>query len=139
MRPQGAVDSVAAIKNLVISDPQTNTSYRLSDIATVSRGLAEPPTRLLFRDGQPAIGIGISNVPGGNVVEMGDAVKARIQTLTADRRIGIDITAISDQSSSVKASVSDFVMNVALALAIVVARCWCSWACGPVFSRGASC
>jgi len=120
VRAQGAVESVAAIENLVITNPQTGASFRLSDIATVSRGLKEPASRLLYRDGRPAIGIGVSNVLGGNVVEMGEAVKARIDALTVDRPIGIDIAAVSDQSSSVKASVADFVMNVALALVIVV-------------------
>lgn len=120
VRAQGAVESIAAIENLIITNPQTGASFRLSDIATVSRGLKEPTSRLLYKDGQPAIGISISNVLGGNVVIMGQAVKDRIDELIIDRPIGIDITPISDQSSSVKASVSDFVMNVALALVIVV-------------------
>ncbi|GFE66747.1 efflux RND transporter permease subunit [Litoreibacter roseus] len=120
VRAQGAIGSTAAIENLVISSAQTGASFRLSDIATVSRGLREPATNLLFRDGEPAIGIGISNVLGGNVVAMGDAVKARMDALTVDRPIGIDILPISDQSASVKASVNDFVMNVVLALVIVV-------------------
>ncbi|MCF6232386.1 MAG: efflux RND transporter permease subunit [Rhodobacteraceae bacterium] len=120
VRAQGAVESITAIENLIVTNPQTGASFRLSDIATVSRGLKEPASRLLYRDGQPAIGISISNVQGGNVVIMGQAIKDRIDALIVDRPIGIDITPISDQSSSVKASVADFVMNVALALAIVV-------------------
>ncbi|GAB5509472.1 MAG: efflux RND transporter permease subunit VexD [Hyphomicrobiales bacterium] len=120
VRPQGAVDSLSAIENLVISDPQSGASFRLDDIATITRGLAEPARDLLYRDGVPAIGIAISNVRGGNVVEMGEAVRARIDELTVDRPIGIEILPISDQSVSVKASVNSFVMNVVVALAIVV-------------------
>ena len=120
VRPKSAVGSVEAIKNLVISNPQTGASFRLSDIATVSRGLKEPASTLLFRDGRPAIGIGISNKLGGNVVTMGEAVKARMDALMSDRPIGIEVLPISDQSVSVKVSVDDFVMNVVLALAIVV-------------------
>lgn len=120
VRPQGAVDSLAAIENLVIFDPQSGASFRLDDIATVSRGVSEPASQLLYRDGIPAIGIAISNVRGGNVVEMGEAVRARMEALTVDRPIGIDILPISDQSVSVKASVNSFMMNVVVALAIVV-------------------
>lgn len=120
VRPRNGISSTEAIGNLLITNPQTGSSFRLSDIATVSRGLKEPASTLLFRDGQPAIGIGVSNTLGGNVVNMGEAVKARMDALISQRPIGIDVVPISDQSQSVKVSVNDFVMNVALALAIVV-------------------
>ncbi|WP_298296605.1 efflux RND transporter permease subunit [uncultured Litoreibacter sp.] len=120
VRPEGAFGSLEAIENLVISNPQTGVSFRLSDIATVARGLQEPARTLLRVDGNPAIGIGISNVLGGNVVNMGGAVHERLNELISERPIGINVETISDQSVSVKASVDDFVMNVLLALAIVV-------------------
>lgn len=120
IRPENAVGSIDAIENLLITNPQTQTSFRLGDIATVIRGLKEPANSLLYRDGQPAVGLGISNTRGGNVVNMSNAVKDRIAELEAERPIGIEITPISDQGASVKTSVDDFVVNVVLALAIVV-------------------
>ncbi len=118
--PTAGVASLEAIEDLVISVPEKGASFRLRDIATVSRGYADPPGMQLFRDGRPAIGIGVSNTLGGNVVNMGEAVKARIAELESLRPVGIDILPISDQSASVKTSVDDFVMNVVLALVIVV-------------------
>ncbi|MFD1157204.1 efflux RND transporter permease subunit [Roseovarius aestuarii] len=120
LRPLSAVDSLDAIGAQLITNPQTGASFRLSDIASISRGLEDPATTSLYRDGQPAIGIGISNTIGGNVVNMGEAVKERMNQLISERPIGMDVVAISDQSSSVKTSVADFVMNVVLALIIVV-------------------
>ena len=120
LRPSSAVASLEALGAQLITNPQTGTSFRLADIATISFGLREPATTLLYRDGRPAIGLGISNTIGGNVVNMGEAVKARIDALLPARPIGIEVVPISDQSQSVKASVDDFVMNVVLALAIVV-------------------
>lgn len=120
VRAQSAVGSTEAIGNLLITNQQTGVSFRLNDIATISRGVKEPATTLLYRDGRPAIGLGISNTMGGNVVNMGVAVNARIAALESERPIGIDVQAISDQSVTVKASVDGFVVNVALALAIVV-------------------
>ncbi len=120
IRPHAAIDSLSAIRDLVITGPQTGRSYRLGDIATVARGLKEPAGTRLYRNGQPAIGIGISNVSGGNVVLMGDAVRDRIAALESLRPLGIELHFVSDQSSSVRASVSDFVGNVVLALVIVV-------------------
>lgn len=118
--PTSAVDSVEAIGNLTISDPTSGATYRLSDIATISRGLVDPARLLLYNDGKPAIGIGISNETGGNVVNMGNAVNARIAELTENRPVGIDVLVISDQASTVTVSISDFVNNVLMALVIVV-------------------
>lgn len=120
VRPESAVGSLEAIEALLITNTQTGTSFRLGDIATVYRGLKEPASSLLYRDGQQAIGLGISNTLGGNVVNMADAVNARIAELEKDRPIGIHVLPISDQGESVKASVDDFVVNVVVALAIVV-------------------
>lgn len=120
IRPQSAVSSIDAIGDLVITNPKTGASFRLSDIATIRQSLAEPAQSLLYRDGQQAIGLSVSNVLGGNVINMGEAVKERMKTLEGDRPLGIDIVSISDQSTSVKVSVDDFVTNVVLALAIVV-------------------
>ncbi|WP_298970993.1 efflux RND transporter permease subunit [uncultured Roseobacter sp.] len=120
LRPDAAISSTEAIGNLLITNPQNGASFRLSDIATVTRGLQDPPTELIYRDGQPAIGIGISNEIGGNVVNMGEAAKQRLAELISERPIGIDVLPISDQSDTVKVSVNDFVMNVVVALVIVV-------------------
>lgn len=120
VRPKSAVASLKAIRDLVITDSNSKASLRLQDIATIRRGFVEPPQKRLFHDGKPAIGIGISNTLGGNVVTMGEAVKVRMAALISERPIGINISTISDQSASVKISVNDFVMNVVLALVIVV-------------------
>lgn len=120
LRPEGAVDSIEAIESLMLTNPESGASFRLRDIASVTRGLEEPAKTLLFRDGQPGIGMGISNVRGGNVVNMANAVRARIAELESERPIGIHVLPISDQGASVKESVDDFVVNVGLALAIVV-------------------
>jgi multidrug efflux pump subunit AcrB len=120
VRPEAAVGSIEAIEALLITNPTTGASFRLGDIATVRRGLREPPGTMIFQDGQPAIGLGVSNRRGGNVVNMANAVNARIAELESVRPIGITVDAISDQGASVKASVDNFVLNVAVALAIVV-------------------
>ena len=91
IRPSSAVNSLEAIEDLIIVDAKGGRSFRLKDIVTVKRGLKEPATKRLFRDGVPAIGMGISNTIGGNVVIMGDAVKARIDELEGLRPLGIEL------------------------------------------------
>ncbi|PWQ99586.1 efflux RND transporter permease subunit [Leucothrix arctica] len=120
IKPNSVIDSVANIEALRITDSQSGVSYRLGDIATVVQKDIDPPAKSIFSNGKPAITLGISNVLGGNVVDMGTAIRARIAELEQRRPQGIELKAISDQGATVKVSVDDFVMNVVIALVIVV-------------------
>ncbi len=118
--PQGQVDSVQALGNIALGSANGEQVIFLKDIAKITRSSIEPPRALMSYDGQPAIGLGISQVAGGNVVEMGDAVRARLQELDSQRPIGMDLQIVSYQSDSVREAVNGFVENLAAAVAIVV-------------------
>src|SRR5262249_712901 len=76
--PQPSLESVEAIGNVVIEGAGSGRQLFVRDVATVTRGYEDPPSPLVRFNGQPAIGIGISTVSGGNVVVMGDAVQKRV-------------------------------------------------------------
>jgi multidrug efflux pump subunit AcrB len=117
--PIGGIASVDDMRNLVVGSGD-GAVIRLSDIAEVRRGIMEPPTMLVRYKGQPAVGLGISNVSGGNVVAMGDAVRARLAALAPQRPLGMNLHTISWQSDSVRQAVDGFVENLAAAIGIVV-------------------
>ena len=117
--PSASISSFEQLKSLQIGLGDNNTVMRLQDIANVTRGYEEPSSVLMRYNGERAIGLGISNVAGGNVVEMGDAVKARIAELEAQRPHGIELHEISIQSDSVRDSVADFINNLIAAVVIV--------------------
>jgi len=118
--PTGQVDSVDAIANIVLGTAGGQRVIFLKDVAAVTREVVEPPKALVYYDGQPAIGLGVSQVAGGNVVEMGDAVRARLAELESLRPVGMELNVISYQSDSVRAAVDGFVANLLAAVAIVV-------------------
>jgi len=118
--PQGQVDSVRALGNIALGSANGEQVIFLKDIANITRSIIDPPRALMNYDGQPAIGLGISQVAGGNVVEMGDAVRARLQELDSQRPVGIDLQIVSYQSDSVREAVDGFVANLAAAVVIVV-------------------
>jgi len=120
IQPEETVASLEALKQLVVAGDSTSGLVRLQDIADIKRDYVDPPTALVRRDGRPAIGLGVSNVLGGNVVEMGDAVKRRLAELDSQRPVGMEVNAISLQSDSVRAAVDGFVENLVAAVAIVV-------------------
>lgn len=118
--PQGQVDSVEALGHIALGSASGEQVIFLRDIAKITRSTIEPPRALMSYDGQPAIGLGISQVAGGNVVDVGDAVRARLQELESQRPLGIDLQVVSYQSDSVREAVDGFVENLAAAVAIVV-------------------
>lgn len=118
--PIGQLDSVEALGNIALGSASGEQVIFLKDIANITRSTMEPPRALMNYDGQPAIGLGISQVAGGNVVDVGDAVRARLQELESQRPLGIDLQIISYQSDSVREAVDGFIANLAAAVAIVV-------------------
>ncbi|GAA0783627.1 efflux RND transporter permease subunit [Marinobacterium sediminicola] len=117
--PVRAVSDFSDLQTLQVGLGPDNTVLRLSDIADVVRGYQEPVALKMTYDGQRAVGLGISNVLGGNVVAMGDAVKQHLAELEGQRPIGMELHPISLQSDAVRASVSAFVSNLAAAVGIV--------------------
>lgn len=120
IQPADGVLSVQALEELVVAGDAASGLLRLGDVADVRREYIDPPTVLMRHDGRLAIGLGISNVQGGNVVQMGDAVKRRLVELEGQRPMGMELTPISLQSDSVRVAVEGFVDNLIAAVAIVV-------------------
>ena len=78
IEPTGKIDSVSAIENVVVSTASSGALVYLRDIASVRRAYREPPSLLVRYNGRPAIALGVSNVTGANVVEMGQAIVSAI-------------------------------------------------------------
>ncbi len=117
--PSGVYKSEKDFGDLLISSRGGKLIY-LKDVATIRRDYVDPPKNILLVNGQPAIGIAISTVMGGNVVTMGQAVEKRIYELLAQVPLGMDLEVISNQADSVVKSVNSFVINLIEAVAIVV-------------------
>ena len=118
IHPTGEIKSVDAINNLVIAGGNGGVT-RLRNIADVKRSYKDPATFLVRYDGKPALGIGVSNVTGANVVKLGAAIDARLAEIEGNRPIGMELHEFYHQGKVVNASIDDFAMNVVLALIIV--------------------
>jgi len=117
--PTGAFASADDMLELVIGSDQTGRQLRLRDIATVQRGDQDPPRRLLRYDGKLAIGLGISTVPGGNVVKMGQAIRQKLDQIKSNQPIGMEIGEINFQPQAVAQATSEFMFNLGKAVTIV--------------------
>ena len=117
--PTSSITTVDDIGDLVIGGAGGKL-VRLREVATVRRDFADPQTFMLRFNGRPALGLGIATVPGGNVVEMGEAVTKCLRGLEVHRPIGMELEEIYMQSDQVTKSINDFIVNLAESLAIVV-------------------
>jgi len=117
--PTGAFASAEEMLGMVIGSDQSGRQLRLRDIATLERGDQDPPRRLLRYDGKSAIGLGISTVPGGNVVTMGLAIRQKLDELKSNQPVGMEIGEINFQPEAVSQATSEFMFNLGKAVFIV--------------------
>ncbi len=119
-RVSGAIDGLDEIRDLYLTG-STGSVLHLGDIARVSRGHADPPTQIMRYNGEPAIGIGISTVEGGNVVTMGRSIRELLERLRPTLPAGMEIGSVNYQSDDVERSIRDFMINLAESVGIVIA------------------
>jgi len=94
--------------------------FRLSDIATISRGYVDPPQPQFRFKGEPAIGLAIGMKPGANLLEFGAALKKTMDAIVADLPIGVGVHLVSDQPQVVEEAVGGFTKALFEAVAIVL-------------------
>ncbi|UWU79427.1 efflux RND transporter permease subunit [Bradyrhizobium huanghuaihaiense] len=94
---------------------------RLSDLATVRRGYADPPQPLFRVNGHPAIGLAIAMRDGGDILALGRNVKAAMAAITADLPIGIEPSLVADQAVVVDKAIGEFMTSLVQAIAIILA------------------
>ncbi|MBW2272562.1 MAG: efflux RND transporter permease subunit [Deltaproteobacteria bacterium] len=119
IEPTGNLETVEAFGSILLTGGGERQIY-LRDVATIRRGYEEPPDAMVFYDGAPAIGIGISTVAGGNVVVMGEAIEKRSKELAQFFPAGVEVGVISLQSDAVVKAIDNFVVSLYQAVLIVV-------------------
>ena len=98
-----------------------NQFFRLSDVATITRGYMDPPHSLFRSNGQNAIGLAIGMKPNGNLLEFGVKLENLMGTILQDLPIGINVSKIADQPAVVDKAVSGFTRALFEAVIIVLA------------------
>ncbi|QEL23839.1 efflux RND transporter permease subunit [Bosea sp. F3-2] len=94
--------------------------FRLSDIATISRGHVDPPQALFRFKGQPAIGLAIGMKTGANLLQFGEALKEQMHKITGELPIGVGVHLVADQPVVVEEAVGGFTKALFEAVAIVL-------------------
>ena len=120
---KGEFFSIEDIKNTVLGlvDPETGTEQivLLRDIARIERGLFEPPSVLMRFNGLESLGVGVSTIAGGNVIEMGQGVTDRLYELMDRLPPGVETHYVAFEPDQVNEAINSFMLNLIQAVSIV--------------------
>ncbi len=109
---KGEIKNVDGFKDIVIRYAD-GRPIRIGDIAVVENGI-EDKRSLARINGKDAIGIGVMQQSGTNVVDMADGVRAEIETIREGLPSGIEITEVLDNSIFIRDSISDMLQQIFL-------------------------
>lgn len=118
VRVDGALDGDAALAAVPIS--AGGRSLKLSDIATIEPGLADPPAFSVRHNGAPAVVIAVSTAKGTDGLAFGAALRAEADRIRADLPVGLELQQIADQPEVIGEAVGEFLFKFAAALGVVL-------------------
>ncbi|MGA4275665.1 efflux RND transporter permease subunit [Ralstonia nicotianae] len=118
VRPTGAFKDVQALADMLIT--VNKRTFRLGDIAKITRGYDDPPVTQMRANGHAVLGIGVTMQKGGDVIDLGKALDATAGELQATLPAGLKLSPVSSMPHAVKHSVDEFVRSVGEAVAIVL-------------------
>ncbi len=117
-----AVDELARFPIRAVS-PGTGaaSTIRLGDIAEIRRAYADPPTVKVRHQGKEVVALGVSMARGGDIIELGKALRAATASLQQELPLGITLEQMQDQPRAVSRSVGEFIAVLMEAVIIVLA------------------
>ncbi len=133
LRVTGAFDGVETVKNTPVASTN-GTTFRLGDIATITRGFIDPPEFLIRQRGVPALAFGVVMQKGANILHLGEEVDAAMTEVMQATPVGFTYERIANQPKIVEEAVGEFMRSFAEALVIVLAVSFLSlgWRTGIV-------
>ncbi len=92
---------------------------RLTDVATVVQG-AENTKLGAWANRTPAVILNVQRQPGANVIQVVDSIKRMLPEMQSALPSSIDVTLLTDRTTTIRASVADVEFELGLAVILVV-------------------
>jgi multidrug efflux pump len=92
---------------------------KLSDVARATEG-AENTKLAAWMNTDEAVIVNIQRQPGANVIEVVDGIQKLLPQLRAALPSGVDVVALTDRTTTIRASVADVEFELGLAVVLVV-------------------
>lgn len=116
----GSFTTLQELENLTVTS-RDGSYFRLGELAAVSESYVHPARSRMEMDGLPTIGIAISTVADGNVVDMAERVAARLSQLEQTMPEGYRLRTVYDQGHESSVANDGFVLNLIISVVTVIA------------------
>ena len=110
---------VSQFEDLVLKTETDGSLVRFRDIGRAELGAQDYSTILRFR-GEDAVGLGVTQLPGSNALEVANAVKAELQELSQRFPPGLKYAIAFDTTTFVEASMSEVLKTLIESITMVV-------------------
>jgi len=109
----------AADYGTVVVAYKNGAPVRLRDVATLVSG-AENAKLGGWMNSTPALIVNVQRQPGANVVDVVDRIQELLPTLQNSMPAGVDVTVLTDRTTTIRASVKDVQFELVLSVVLVV-------------------
>jgi len=103
----------------VIVAYRNGAPVKLSDVAQVLDGV-ENTKQAAWMNQTPAVIVNIQRQPGANIIQVVDSIQKRLASLRSNLPPGVDVTILTDRTTTIRASVHDVEFELLLTIALVV-------------------
>jgi len=120
VRAIGRLSEAKEFENIILKTGTDGTLVRIKDVGRAELG-AEDYGSLLRFDGHDAVGIGVTQLPGANALDVDKAVKATLVQLSKTFPPGLKIAVAFDSTTVIGESIREVLWTLLAAIGLVVA------------------
>jgi len=118
VRLDGAYTDIDKIRDTpIVAGKQ---SFKLSDIADVTRGYEDPATFVIRHNGESSLLLSVVMKEGWNGLDLGDALRAESEKISASLPLGVSLKKVTDQAVNISSAVNEFMVKFAMAVGVVM-------------------
>jgi multidrug efflux pump subunit AcrB len=118
VRLDGAYTDIDKIRDTpIVAGKQ---SFKLSDIAEVTRGYEDPATFVIRHNGEPSLLLSVVMKEGWNGLDLGNALRVESEKISSGLPLGVSLKKITDQAVNISSAVNEFMIKFAMAVFVVM-------------------
>src|SRR5437764_5054742 len=95
-------------------------SFKLADIANVTRGYEDPATFVIRHNGESALLLSVVMKDGWNGLDLGEALRTESEKISASLPLGVSLKKVTDQAVNISSAVNEFMVKFAMAVGVVM-------------------
>jgi multidrug efflux pump subunit AcrB len=121
LEPTGNLKSIKELGKTIIPLPGRKDVVYLEDIVSIRAGYSEPRDPLTRSNKEQSLILAVSVANGGNIIALGKAIKAQLDTLRDEYPIGVEFNLAFDEPNLVEHIIHNFTTSLITAIFIIMA------------------